>query len=473
MRSLRPAEFGGWLIVREDILALLGDATSIARQPELRVEPASDAESLRAYHALRHRIFVGEQGLFDGHDLDDRDVDPRTVVLIARSSTDGAVLGGVRLGPASDDPDIGWWLGGRLVTAPGAGRGVGRALVRAAVAHAEAAGVLRFEAAVQARHEGFFEHLGWERVHPLEQAHVLMRWPFDRITRLVASTKNELGALLSGWTGVGGYLGDDGVPVPGSDLVAACDAILPSMVERDPEWAGWSSVLVNLNDLAAMGATPSGLLDAVSGRDGSFVSRVLAGLRAAADAFDVPVLGGHTQFEAPASLAVTALGRTTDPVPGGGGRAGQQITASIDLSGQWRQGYHGRQWDSTSGRRTPELRAMLSAVGRARPAAAKDISMAGTVGSLGMLAEASGCGAVLDVASVPRPAGVATGDWLTCFPGFGVLTAEDTDAGPPPAAPATSSRCGELVAGSGVALRWPDGVTTRAIPTAVTGWGPA
>ena len=62
-----------------------------------------------------------------------------------------------------------------------------------------------------------------------------------------------------------------------------------SMVERDPEWAGWSSVLVNLNDLAAMGATPSGLLDAVSGRDGSFVSRVLAGLRAAADAFDVVI----------------------------------------------------------------------------------------------------------------------------------------------------------------------------------------
>ena len=50
--------------------------------------------------------------------------------------------------------------------------------------------------------------------------------------------------------------------MPGSDLMAACDAIIPSMVERDPEWAGWCSALVNLNDLAAMGAAPVGLLDA-------------------------------------------------------------------------------------------------------------------------------------------------------------------------------------------------------------------
>ena len=40
-----------------------------------------------------------------------------------------------------------------------------------------------------------------------------------------------------------GFVGDDGAPVPGTDLVAACDAIVPSMIERDPEWAGWCSVL--------------------------------------------------------------------------------------------------------------------------------------------------------------------------------------------------------------------------------------
>jgi AIR synthase-related protein len=258
------------------------------------------------------------------------------------------------------------------------------------------------------------------------------------------------------------------VPVPGSDLVAACDAIIPSMVERDPEWAGWCSVLVNVNDLAAMGAEPVGLLDALGARDRSFASRVLSGLRRASEAFGVPVLGGHTQFGVPASLAVTALGRTADPVPGGGGKPGQRVWLTADLGGGWRPGYTGRQWDSTSTRSAAELRAMLSAVGGARPAAAKDVSMAGLAGTLGMLAEAAGCGAVLDVGKVPRPTGATVGDWFTCFPGFAMLTVGTV---PLQAGPAVGAECGELINGRGVSLRWPDGEETRVIDAGVTGLG--
>jgi AIR synthase-related protein len=296
-----------------------------------------------------------------------------------------------------------------------------------------------------------------------------MRWPIHRIAQLAAATKSDLGPLLQG-IGPAGFVGDDGAPVPGSDLVAACDAIVPSLVERDPEWAGWCSVLVNVNDLAAMGAVPVGLLDAIGARDRSFASRILSGLRQAAAAYGVPVLGGHTQFGVPAALSVTAFGRAERPVPGGGGRPGQQVRLTADLGGEWRRGYAGRQWDSTSGRRTEELQAMLAAVGRAEPAAAKDVSMAGVVGTLGMLAEASGCAAVLDVAAVPKPAEASTGDWLTCFPGFAMLTtgSEELSAGP-----AHSAVCGELTSGEGVRLRWPDGEVTEALAGGVTGMGAA
>lgn len=457
--------------------ALLGEVLAGAprARPAFTVERTAD---VRAHHALRREVFVAEQGLFSRHDLDDRDDDPRLVVLAAHSR-DGEYLGGVRLGPATD-VDLGWWFGGRLAVTPAGRRrhGVGAALVRAACAHAEAAGALRFEAEVQQGNERFFARLGWQRVRDVDVAgrgHVLMRHPIGRLTAAAAS-KRPLGALLGGLhLGGTGFVGDDGAPVPGSDLVAACDAILPSMVERDPEWAGWCSVVVNVNDLAAMGAYPVGLLDAVAGRDVAAVGRVLAGLRAAAAAYGVPVLGGHTQTGVPAALSVTALGRTADPVPGGGGRPGDTVRLTADLGGGWRPGYTGRQWDSTSSRSPVELRAMVGAVARARrrgagPAAAKDVSMAGLAGTLGMLAEASGCGAVLDVADVPRPAGATTGDWLTCFPGFAMLTAGGPalDAGP-----AVSAACGALVPGSGVALRWPDGELTEAASAAVTGLGEA
>jgi putative N-acetyltransferase (TIGR04045 family) len=456
-----------------DVPALLGE-----RPPPFCIEPAGDARTAAAYRALRIRVFVEEQGLFPGHDRDERDEDPRTVVLVARDRA-GTVIGGVRLGPVDSGEDLGWWTGSRLAVDRAARgvRGVGAALVRAACAWAENAGVLRFDATVQAGNEILFTRLGWRSIRPSIVAgrpHVLMRWPIGRIAALAVATKGSLGSLLAGLApGAGGFVGDDGAPVPSTDVVAACDAILPSMVERDPEWAGWCAVLVNLNDLAAMGAAPVGLLDALGARDAAFAARVLGGLRRACAAYAVPVLGGHTQLGVPAALSVTALGRAADPVPGGGGRPGHRVRLTADIGGGWRPGYHGRQWDSTSGRRTPELRAMLGAVAAARPAAAKDVSMAGIAGTLGMLAEASGCGAVLDVTGVPRPAGATMGDWLTCFPGFGMLSADEPGRAGLPADPAVGAECGELVAGQGVWLRWPDGELTCAVPGAVSGLGRA
>jgi putative N-acetyltransferase (TIGR04045 family) len=457
-----------------DVLEILGDTTTLARSPRFRIEPAADRATVVAYQALRAQAFVRDQGLFDGDDLDRHDEDPRLVMLVARDRA-GVVLGGVRLGPATET-DLGWWFGGRLVVDPAAagGHGIGAALVRAACAHAESAGALRFEATVQARNAAWFGRLGWQLVRPVTVAgteHALMRWPIDRIGALAAATKRDLGELVRGLAGVPGFVGDDGVPLPGSDLVAACDAVLPSMVERDPEWAGWCSVLVNVNDLAAMGANPVALLDALGARDRSFAARVLSGLRRASAAFGAPVVGGHTQFGVPASLSVTALGRTAHPVPGGGGRPGHRVRLTADLGGGWRPGYTGRQWDSTSTRSAGELAAMLGAVGQARPAAAKDVSMAGVAGTLGMLAEASGCGAVLDVARVPRPADATVGDWLTCFPGFAMLTTAESGAPALPAGPAVGAECGELVSGSGVRLRWPDGALTEVISAGVTGLG--
>ncbi len=442
------------------------------------IHPA-DGTELDAYRRLRRSVFVGEQGLFAGTDRDDIDDDPRTVVLVA-TAPDGAVLGGVRLAPVGS-VDVGWWTGSRLVAAPDAPGGIGPALIRAACAHAESAGVLRFEATVQRRYLPMFAALGWQTLRHNEFAgrpHTVIRWPLNPFDALTAATKTFLGPALAplrttaGALGPAGFVGDDGAPVPGSDLIAACDAIIPSMVERDPEWAGWCSVLVNVNDLTAMGALPLGLLDAVGAPTRALLDRIIRGVAAASRAWEIPVLGGHTQLGVPAALAVTALGRTAAPVPGGGGRAGDPVALTADLTGDWRPGYTGRQWDSTSGRGGAELRAMTGLVAQMAPRAAKDVSMAGIVGTLGMLAEAGGTGAELDIAAIPRPATAAMGSWLTCFPGYAMLTA----GGRPPAGPpsgVSTAVCGSLTATPGVRLRWPDGVTTTALTAPVTGLGAA
>lgn len=435
---------------------------------DLEVGPPDRREAV-VYHRLRRQAFVDELGLFTGTDRDERD--DHAVELVARLHD--RVVGGVRLyevGP-------GWWHGGRLVVAPDArgAAGAGRALVTAACAEAERRGALRFEATVLPDNAALFARWGWDALRSVEVAgvrHVLMRWPVGRVAALIGATKAGLGELLTGLSpGGAGFVGDDAAPVPGSSVLASVDAILPSMVERDPEWAGWYGVLVGANDLAAMGAAPVGALDALGAPAAAHAARVLAGLRAGSAAFALPLIGGHTQLGVAPSLAVTALGATAAPVRGCG-RAGQDITLTADLGGGWRPGHRG-QWDSSTRRTAQEIALLTSHVERVRPYGAKDVSMAGIVGTIGMFAEASGCAAELEVAAVPRPASASVGDWLTCFPGFAMLTADRPGRVLPPTGPATSGVCGRLVEGRGVRLRWPDGELTEALAGAVTGLGRA
>lgn len=454
-----------------------------AGRSEWRIERAESAQ-IDAYRAIRREVFVAEQGIFDVDDADRIDDDPRTVVLVCIDD-EGKVLGGVRLAPAVEGRDIGWWTGSRLVVrrdARGAG-GIGSALVREACATALGLGVLRFEATVQEPNEPLFRHLGWQSWGNTVIGgvpHARMRWPIDRVQQLLNATKAQLGDLIGDLRsdsrsalGGAGFIGDDGAPLPGTDVIAVCDAILPVMVERDPEWAGWCAVLVNANDLSAMGAEPIGLLDAVAAPTASFARRILGGLRSGADAWGIPILGGHTQLGVASSLSVTALGHTKHPVPGGGGRAGDALDLTVDLRGAWRRGFEGRQWDTTSSRSGAELRELGSIVRRARPAAAKDVSMAGIIGSAAMLAEASGTGLAIDVAAIPAPDDVAFGDWLTCFPGFGMLTADRPGRSRMSSEIAETATIGTLTAEADMVLRWPDGIETVVSTSSPTGLGDA
>jgi hypothetical protein len=102
--------------------------------------------------------------------------------------------------------------------------------------------------------------------------------------------------------------------------------------------------------------------------------------------------------------------------------------------------------------------------------------MAGFVGTVGMMAEASGVGAEIAVGAVPRPAHVRTSDWLACFPGFAMITADAAGRKVTDPGPATSLSCGTFHTRAAhhalVTLVWPDGETTTAIAGTVTGLAP-
>jgi len=68
-----------------------------------------------------------------------------------------------------------------------------------------------------------------------------------------------------------------------------------------------------------------------------------------------------------------------------------------------------------------DVRILASLAASGACVAAKDISMAGLVGSLAMLLEWSRSGVTVDLDAIPRPPGVPMRDWLTCFPAFAFL----------------------------------------------------
>ena len=295
-----------------------------------------------------------------------------------------------------------------------------------------------------------------------------MRFPLTRLAD-AAAVKHPLGGLLDGLLPRDRWLGDDGVPVPGTDVIACVDAIVPAMVERDPEWAGWCGMLVTAHDLAAMGAEPTGALDTVGGRDTAHVEAILRGVKAGAEAFGLPILGGHTHLGVPAALSVTGFGRTDRPVAASGGRPGDPLHVCADLTGGWRPGYTGRQWDSTSARTRDAARvdARRRAAGPARTPPRTSRWRASSA--------RSGCSrrrvapARRSTSPPSRAPTRQLADWLTCFPGFAVVA-----AGNAPTSPETvTARCGTLTAEPGVRLRWPDGELTTALASAPTGLGRA
>jgi putative N-acetyltransferase (TIGR04045 family) len=115
---------------------------------------------LALHLAIRHAVFVREQGLFDGTDSDEHDQDPVSLHVLGFWGEQAA--GAVRLYPLAEP---GRWKGDRLAVLPRfRSRHVGAPLVRFAVRTASELGGSVMAAQIQPANVPFFERLGWRRV---------------------------------------------------------------------------------------------------------------------------------------------------------------------------------------------------------------------------------------------------------------------------------------------------------------------
>jgi uncharacterized protein len=238
--------------------------------------------------------------------------------------------------------------------------------------------------------------------------------------------KAEIG-LVGDVLGGGDWLrgpGDDGAVVEsgGGRVVGCGEAIFPPFVAADPHGAGFAAVLTNVNDLAAMGAEPLGIVDTVVGP--AHVARtVLAGMREASLLYDVPIIGGHlTIHDGPPAVSAFGIGHAPVPLSVTRAAPGQSLVVAAALDGEMRPDFpFFPAFDSRGDRCAGDVRLLAALARDGVCVAAKDISMAGLIGSLAMMLEYGGLGVTVDLDVLPAPAGVPLTGWLNCFPSFGFL----------------------------------------------------
>src|SRR3974390_1110216 len=94
-------------------------------------------------------------------------------------------------------------------------------------------------------------------------------------------------ATVAGRLGLSGAgavpVGDDCAAIADGDgfLLLAIEGFMNEFVARDPWFAGWCGLMVNISDIAAMGGRPLAVVDAVWAAGEESAGPILAGMRAA------------------------------------------------------------------------------------------------------------------------------------------------------------------------------------------------
>ena len=217
----------------------------------------------------------------------------------------------------------------------------------------------------------------------------------------------------------------------GNVLLLAADGIWSRLMEVDPYWAGYCSILVNIHDIAAMGGKPIALVDIFSMCDCEIGTLVTKGMHDASQQFGVPVVGGHVHPDADVNsigVAVLGVAQSDGVIYSTTAGDGDVIIAAYDLQGRVHPSSRAN-WDSVTMKDASFLRAQIAIMQKLGEkkivTAGKDVSNPGLLGTLGMLLEVSCMGAVVDIELIPTPPlaehDITLVQWLMMYPGMGFI----------------------------------------------------
>ena len=223
--------------------------------------------------------------------------------------------------------------------------------------------------------------------------------------------------------------GEDAAAIEfGNDYILfAADGIMESLLKTNPFYAGYFAVLVNVNDIAAMGGKALAMVDVMSMKNDKTCSQILKGMERAVRKFNVPIVGGHTHPDCEYhAIDISIIGSVpkTDIILSSTAKHGDDIVFVMDTDGFYPPDLK-YAWDTTTNKDDKlvqdQMAAMCTVASERLASAAKDMSNPGCIGTMGMLLESSGKGGYIDVDAIPRPKDVDFIQWILSYMGCGFV----------------------------------------------------
>jgi hypothetical protein len=219
-------------------------------------------------------------------------------------------------------------------------------------------------------------------------------------------------------------------------LLLSTDGIVEQLIYADPEFAGFCSVLVNVNDIIAMGGKPLAIVDYIAYSKEEYFEKILAGIKSALKKFGLTLLGGHVNPSCSYnSIVISILGHTnqTSLLTCQNVKLEDVILYIVDLNGRIHNKFPFA-WDTTSWKSKSEINlkmaCLMDLASKNLVNACRDVSNAGILGSLTMLLEISGKGAIVDLSKIIVPSQLDFIHWLKVYPGMGfIYTAPESNVG--------------------------------------------
>ncbi len=226
--------------------------------------------------------------------------------------------------------------------------------------------------------------------------------------------------------------GEDAAAIDMGDryILFATDGIMESLVATDPYMAGYFAVLVNVNDIAAMGGRATAMVDVMSASNDQICGRLLRGLEEGVRRFEVPIVGGHTHPDCDyhaIDVAIIGEVKKENLIRSSTAEPGDDIVFVMDLEGHFPDNLP-YAWLTTLAKDPKLVRKQMEAAAQVADEklvhSGKDMSNPGSIGTLGMMLETSEMGGTVDIDKIPVPKNCPDLiKWILCYQGCGFVYA--------------------------------------------------